>query len=104
MDLLRSQGRVKRGLFNPIGSVHKFLWGSLSASDGDYYNSEIDKLYNHTNQLSLLVSNETVILKKTLELTQDHFNAIDKNFERLNNWAFNISDASYDNKNNVKEL
>jgi hypothetical protein len=58
--------RVKRGWFNFIGSVHKTLYGTLNEEDGEYYNTQIDKLFNDTTHLATLLANQTHIIQSIL--------------------------------------
>ena len=56
----------KRGILNPIGELANILFGTLSQTDANYYNTEIKKLYADNRKLSTLIANETSILKTTL--------------------------------------
>lgn len=62
-----TSSRQKRGLVNIVGTLNKFLWGTLDANDADYYNTEIDKLYDSTNQISKIVHNQTIIVQQTIK-------------------------------------
>lgn len=55
--------RPKRGVFDFVGQISKTLFGTLSSEDADYYNKEIDKLYQTNEQFSNLISNQTTIIK-----------------------------------------
>ena len=63
---LRTKTRTKRGLFDFIGEVSKTLFGTLSDSDANYYNSELDKLYTDQKNVIQYVKNQTSIILKTL--------------------------------------
>ena len=61
-----SKKRKRRGLINFVGSLSKTLFGTLDASDLNYIDSEIDKLYNVTNSLAKGLTNQTHIIKLLL--------------------------------------
>lgn len=61
-DLFDVSLRKKRGVFNIVGEVHKILWGTLAASDIDYINNEIDKLYKQNNNVISIVTQDTLQL------------------------------------------
>lgn len=84
-NLFKTYSRRKRGLFNIVGEAHKFLWGTLSSSDLDYLNNEIDKLYNHTNNAILLQEKETRITQDNLKLLEDDFKVFNDNIVKLQN-------------------
>lgn len=86
-SLFNNVFRKKRGLFNIVGEVHKILWGSLAASDIEYFNAEIDKLYNHTNDAISFVSNETRITQDILDVISTDFDLYNKNIETIKKWA-----------------
>lgn len=82
----------KRGIFNPVGELHKILWGTLSNSDAEYYNNEIDKLYNHTNNLASIVQNQTRIIKHTINDFTRHLNSFNKNIGALEKWSLKVNE------------
>lgn len=101
-DLLNSHSRKKRGLFNIVGEGHKFLWGTLSSSDLDYLNNEIDKLYNHTNKAILLQEKQIRITQNGLNNLENDFEIFNNNMIKLENW---ISSADKQiQQNNIDNL
>lgn len=86
-DLFNSHSRKKRGLFNFVGEAHKFLWGSLSSSDLDYLNTEIDKLYKHTNESILLQEKQIRITQNGLKDLENDFEIFNNNMIKLENWV-----------------
>jgi len=46
--------RIKRGVFDFVGQIAKILFGTLDSSDADYYNKQIDLVYNNSKQLTNL--------------------------------------------------
>ncbi|KAI4486888.1 hypothetical protein M0802_012239 [Mischocyttarus mexicanus] len=61
----------KRGIFNFIGVISKTLFRTMRASDAEYYNSEIDKVYSDNKKFATLVQNQTQILKLTIQNTEN---------------------------------
>ena len=89
---LRTKTRTKRGLFDFIGEVSKTLFGTLSDSDANYYNSELDKLYTDQKNVIQYVKNQTSIILKTLhtnekivDVTSNAISRINDQFNRLRN-------------------
>ena len=58
--------RVKRGLINAVGTVSKFLFGTMSADDADTINKQIDEVYNTTGNIARLMTNQTTIIRSSL--------------------------------------
>lgn len=82
--------RQKRGLIDAVGSVQKFLFGTLDADDGTYYDS----------QLRLVTDN----LDDSLTLIQEQSQIVRSCVERFNN---TIQDAQFNEQllaNKTKEL
>lgn len=84
-DILTLQNnRTKRGLFNAIGSVFKFISGTLDSDDAIRYDSALNEL--KTNQENLL-SHYNQQLSVNHKLIQDYqglFENISHNFKVLN--------------------
>lgn len=87
--------RVKRGWFNFIGGIHKTLYGTLTEADGDYINTQIDRLFNDTNHVATLLANQTHIMQTMLGTQQKEINNIENHIIELDNeivsFTFTIS-------------
>ena len=59
--------RRKRGLINAVGSVTKFLFGTMSADDAEAINKQINDVYNTTANISTLMKNQTSIMKNSIQ-------------------------------------
>ena len=94
-NMLRHIGQAKRGLFDFFRSFYKILFGTLSASDADYYNNGIDKLYNHTNNFAAILSNQTEILKNTIDYFTKNIDSWQENQVTLLNWSTGVTDEWY---------
>ncbi|PNF43974.1 hypothetical protein B7P43_G00917 [Cryptotermes secundus] len=59
--------RIKRGVFNFIGTVSKILFGTLSSEDADYYQNKISEL--ESEQLSMLkvAKEQMTVVRSTLQ-------------------------------------
>lgn len=86
-DLVETHSRKKRGLFNVVGEFHKILWGSLSNSDLEYFNQEIDRLYNHSNTAILLNKEAVHITQDVLETIKNDCQIYNKNVNKINDWV-----------------
>lgn len=64
--------RRPRGIFNPIGEIGKILFGTLSSTDAEYYNTEIDKLHGDIGTVATLVKNQTQIIKTQILANLDN--------------------------------
>ena len=58
--------RIKRGIFNIIGSASKSPFDTLDENDLQTIDANIDKLFNNQNKLSHIVQNQTAIFKAIL--------------------------------------
>ena len=88
LNQLLETRRIRRGLFNFIGSVSKTLFGTLEDKDLEYINNELDKLYASDKILSTSITNQTKVIKTILnsashdiQILNEHSKA---NVERLN--------------------
>lgn len=76
--------RPKHGLLNPIGEIGKILFGTLSDSDAEYYNSEIDKLHNDVQTVATLVKNQTQIIKTQILTNLDDMKSFNARLATIN--------------------
>jgi Baculovirus F protein len=74
---LITRRRQKRGWINAIGSVFKVLFGTLDASDAEYYDDAIEKVSSDEKNILLLMKDHTQILKSSIM----SFNSTVKSFE-----------------------
>ncbi|XP_008214434.1 uncharacterized protein LOC103317657 [Nasonia vitripennis] len=56
----------KRGLFNIVGTIQHFLFGTMSADDAERIDKQIDDVYNHMGHIATLLNDQTAIIKSTL--------------------------------------
>jgi hypothetical protein len=83
--------RIKRGVFDFVGQIAKILFGTLDSSDADYYNKQIDLVYNNSKQLTNLYKKQISIMRSTINdfsnaftATKQKFKEIDFNLNKLN--------------------
>jgi hypothetical protein len=88
--------RAKRGIFDFVGQTSKILFGTLDSSDADYYNKQIDLIYNNSQQLTNLYKKQISIMRSTINDFSDAFIAnngkfkeIDFNLHKLNEQLLN---------------
>lgn len=63
--------RKKWGLFDFVGEINSILWGTLAASDGVYFNEQIDRLAKNQNQQQDLIKKQTSIIKSAVEVQKE---------------------------------
>lgn len=63
--------RQKRGLFNFVGEINSFLFGTLARSDGLYFNEQIDRLSKNQIQQHDLIKKQTSIIKSSIEVQKE---------------------------------
>nr|XP_012148426.1 PREDICTED: uncharacterized protein LOC105663530 [Megachile rotundata] len=93
ISLRKFMGHVqKRGLLNAIGEGMKILFGTMTASDAEYYNNEFDKLREDNIKIAHLVKNQTTMLLHkiqdnlgTYKYIQQQTDKPNINFELLQN-------------------
>lgn len=78
---LSSNKRQKRGLFNIVGTIQHFLFGTMSADDAERINAQIDDVYNNTGHIAVLLNNQTAIMKNTLRKFINITNDYEKNMK-----------------------
>ena len=58
--------RSKRGLLNVIGSASKTLFGTLDEEDLELINKNIDTLFDSSNKIKMILSNQTALIRHVL--------------------------------------
>ncbi|XP_046145326.1 uncharacterized protein LOC123989287 isoform X2 [Osmia bicornis bicornis] len=96
--------RVKRGWLNPIGDLANILFGTLSQKDAQYYNSEIDKLYTDNKRLSVLIQNETTIVRSILKNNDIFEDKITTYVNKINNYTNANIERIYERTNTLELL
>lgn len=98
---LRTTKKTKRGLFDFIGEVSKTLFGTLSDSDANYYNSELDKLYDDQKNVIQYVKNQTSIILKTLSSNEKIIDVTSNAIKRVNDQFNRLKNLSQTNEANI---
>lgn len=65
--------KSKRGILNFIGEIQSVLFGTLAASDAEFYDDQINKLSRNQIQSHDLIKQQTSIIKSSLELHEKRF-------------------------------
>lgn len=112
-DDVNNKQRKKRGVFDFVGQIAKILFGTLDSTDADYYNDQIDLVYNNSKQLTDLYKKQINIIQSTIgnfsiafRENNHKFKEIDynigqlhkimlKNEEKMNEAQMNIMVNSY---------
>lgn len=77
--------KYKRGLFDGIGSISKWLIGTMDAKDAEYLNKEINSLTNLTYTNRKLINQQTAIIQKSLIEISKHDNQITNRISQIQN-------------------
>ncbi|XP_072758657.1 uncharacterized protein [Anoplolepis gracilipes] len=80
--------KVKQGVFNFIGQISKILFGTLDSYDADYYNEQIDLVYNNSKQLANLYKKQISIMQSTINNFSNAFIANNQKFKEID---FNLN-------------
>lgn len=68
----------KRGLFNFIGTIDKFLIGTLDANDEEKYDTAINNLMSNQNTLKTQIKTQTSLLNDLINNYNDRINKLTK--------------------------
>lgn len=87
-DILTPQNnRTKRGLFNAIGSVFKFISGNLDADDAERYDTAINELKNNQENVMSHFNQQLSINNKLIKDYKEIFENISQNFKIIDTLA-----------------
>lgn len=76
--------RRKRGLFNAIGYVSKFLWGTPDADDDIFYRNNIEKLKNDDSTVQLLLKRQIQLINNTVNNFEHNQLIFQENEKKIN--------------------
>lgn len=82
--MLGRKTRKQRGTFNFIGDIAKILFGTMSNSDAEYYNREIDRILGDNYSLTNMIKNQTEIISATFNSIARSFDNFENRFSRIN--------------------
>ncbi|XP_048515933.1 uncharacterized protein LOC125502163 [Athalia rosae] len=99
-----AHARVERNwYYSLVGTIHKTLYGTLNEEDGEYYNSQIDRLFNDTNHLALLLANQTHIVQSTLGAHERKIDNIEKHTSELDGQTIFLFNTSHTLKTRLEQ-
>lgn len=84
--------RTKRGLFNALGRLEKFIFGTLDDEDEDRFNSQIEDLRINSNSLQKLAENNIGLVNDTLNEIKSRSQTFLKIQKDLNRQLHNVTD------------
>lgn len=88
--------RSKRGLINVVGKFHKWAFGTLDSSDGEYYDKAILTLQNNQSKL---LENQNQLLgmtKQLMEKYNDTFYRLEQNQKLIQNQIARVISGTHD--------
>lgn len=89
--IFNSNLRFRKGLINGLGTVAKYLLGTLDAEDAEYYNNQITSLQNNDQHVLNLIKNQTTLVDSTIKLIRVDRDQILSNFKVLGLKLDNLS-------------
>lgn len=95
--LLGKPKRTKRGLVNFVGDISKTLFGTLSNSDLDYIDGELDKLYTDNKNIATALTNHTKILKSLLDSSSADYKGLINRFNEEEETALKLTKSVNNN-------
>ena len=100
VDTNKKTTRTKRGVLNFVGDIAKILFGTLSQSDAEKYNSHISDLEKEQIEFLHILKDETTVIKSTLSAVNMTIHKINKNeqvlkdsLKKLTNYTINRVNA-----------
>ncbi|XP_067204288.1 uncharacterized protein [Linepithema humile] len=96
--------RVKRGVFDFVGQISKILFGTLDSSDANYYNEQIDLVYNNSKQLTELYKKQISIMRSTINQFSLAFAENKHKFEEIDFNLYKLNDEIYKNTGKLNAL
>ncbi|XP_033225946.1 uncharacterized protein LOC117178632 [Belonocnema kinseyi] len=88
-----STKRTRRGLFNFVGSAAKYLFGTMSASEAEQINTDIDEVYNKTKGIATLIKNQTSLLQSAVSQIQEIHYKTSKDLEQIQQFTGSMADS-----------
>lgn len=67
--------KVKRGLIDPIGSLSKFLFGTLTEEDAKVYNNQFEELQEHNQYQDMIINRQTSLIQSAVNMLNNSLSA-----------------------------
>lgn len=67
--------RSKRGLIDPIGSLSKFLFGTLAEEDAKVYSSQFEKLQKYNQDQDIIINRQTTLIQSAVNMLNNSLSA-----------------------------
>lgn len=94
-----SERRRKRGVLDLIGTIHKFLYGTLDANDLKVINENFDNIKNSSDHMIKAIDKQTFILREVVQNINHNEKTIKETFdqiaEKLNYLSRNYNDQDF---------
>lgn len=71
--------RAKRGLLNVVGNVQKYLFGTLSAGDGEYYDAQLQTITNNLGDSLTLIKDQSQVVGDCIKKFNETINNAEYN-------------------------
>jgi hypothetical protein len=86
----RNEGFKRRGVLNFVGQINKILFGTLDENDAVYYNEQIRKFEETSDDLTDLLKPQVCVIKTTLEAFNDRPTDTEHNDKLVQKGLFDI--------------
>jgi hypothetical protein len=93
--------RIKRSVFDFVGQIAKILFGTLDSSDANYYNEQIDLVYNNSKELTTLYKKQISIMRSAIN---DFSNAFKENNQKFKEIDFNMNKLNEQLRKNTRRI
>lgn len=83
--------RSKRGLIDPIGSLSKFLFGTLAEEDAKNYNQQFQKLYDHNLKQDIIITRQTSLIQSAVNMLNNSLSSTNSSIIIIQNHITEVS-------------
>jgi hypothetical protein len=84
--------RRKRGVFNFVGEISKILFGTMDDEDAGYYNEQIERFEENSDDITKLLKQQLYVVKSSLRSVNNTLTDIEYNQEEVKKGLQEIND------------
>lgn len=103
-NIIPQNSRVKRGIINGVSSGLKWLFGTPSADDAQFYTDSINTLINDNKQTQTLLKSQIEIISSTIRNFNNSVFALKQSEEQMNSNIRLINSLAYEVTNQINDL
>jgi hypothetical protein len=91
-DPQSNQTRRMRGIFNFVGEISKILFGTMDDEDARYYNEQIERFEENSDDITELLKEQLYVVKSSLGSVNNTLTDIEYNQEKVRKGLHDITD------------